>query len=83
MLKAMTSLPAFGTAAGFAELQRGFKRILVQFGQNALVAVRGVAWAGEVSVELRVRDVLDQNNNLQCISHCVRGSLPYSGMASN
>ena len=69
-------------AAGLDQLECGLEGVLVQFGQDALGAVRRVALAGEVPVELGVRDVLDQHDDLQCLFHCVYSSLPCGWTAS-
>ena len=65
-----------GAAAFLSKLQRGLEGVFIQFGQDTFVTVRGVARSCDVPVELGVRDVLDQNDNLQCLFHCLRSSLP-------
>ncbi len=69
-------------AAGLDQLQRRFQGVFIQFGQDALGAVRGVALAGEMAVELRIRDVLDQHNDFQSLFHCVYSSLPCGWIAA-
>ncbi|MDI2023492.1 hypothetical protein PJL18_04040 [Paenarthrobacter nicotinovorans] len=66
----------FRSAAFLGQLQCCLEGILVQFGQDALFTVGCVGRSGDMPVELRVRDVLDQNDNLQCLFHCLRSSLP-------
>ena len=69
-------------AAGLGQLQRSFQGVFIQFGQDAFVAVRGVALAVEVPVELGVRYMLDQDDDLQCLFHCIYSSLPCLWTAS-
>ena len=59
----------FCSAAFLGQLQRCLQGVFVKLGQDALVTVGGVATAADVPVELRVWDVLDQNDDLQCLFH--------------
>src|SRR6478735_1956668 len=63
-------------AAGLGQLQRSFQGVFIQFGQDAFGAVHRVGLTCEVTVELRIRDVLDQHNDFQSLFHCVYSSLP-------